>query len=276
MVVIASFAALWGSGRDFVSARPKLRNPIVARIFSNANSKIVTSDSGLVLLQDTLRRLVSLEEYFQADYPRSLTNLIAAPDLRAAMQRGALRPYTNYSDVNSVAQLVILGRENGVSPVIRHPRQLSRRDFETGSFVLLGGRLANPWYSLFEPRLNFVFEGDAGDGDVHIRNRNPRAGEQRDYSVVEGRDGETTFAVLSLVPNLGGTGPVLLLAGIDRPGTEGAEDLVLQENLRDDLATLCQRKEIRGGYFEALLKVRAIAGVPRETSIVAGRPLSIP
>jgi hypothetical protein len=238
--------------------------------------KIVLSDSGVVSLQESIHRNISLEEYLLPDYPHVLTEAIHDAGFRAAIDTIAQRPLTNYGDSSTASQIALLARPHNLPVILRHPRQISRHDFDTDSFVLLGGRLADPWYRLFEPRLNFVFDSDPGSGAFFVRNTNARAGEAKEYHKTSNRDGEETFAVLSLLPNLRSTGYVLLLAGINLQGTEGAVDVVMREELPKTLFPLWREVGRQGAYFEALLKVRSIGGIPRETSVVSSRIIPAP
>lgn len=109
------------------------------------------------------------------------------------------------ADVGAANRLLQLAQDHQARAIIRHPRQLNVRDFEeNGGFVLPGGALANPWYALFESRLNFTFEIDANTGKALIRNKAPQPGEQITWSANDGHV-SVDFAVADLLPNLKGS-----------------------------------------------------------------------
>jgi hypothetical protein len=145
----------------FRAARPLSHNPLLFRILSTGDStKIVMADVGVVFLEHFLGRTISLHDYLRADYPYYLLSSVQDSNIRTILQGASVRPYTSYSDVNAVTKLLQFTQKYQPKLFIRHPRQLNIRDFETSSFILLGGNLSNPWFQLFESRLNFVFESD--------------------------------------------------------------------------------------------------------------------
>jgi hypothetical protein len=168
-------------------------------LHGNDSTKIVISDASLVLLQEFLQREVSLEEYLRGDYPRGLSGGLVGSGAQQTLMRDATRPYTIYSDIDAAQRVLGLSEQYQAKAVIRHPRHLNIRDFQTGSFILLGGPLADPWHRLFENRLNFVFEADLERGTARIRNKSPRNGEQEVYAPVAAKG--TEFAIVALVPN---------------------------------------------------------------------------
>jgi hypothetical protein len=279
LVLLASLGALatiWKiterrPGRILVAA-PLSQNPLLSRVFGAGDSaKIVIGDVGLTLLEHSLPRMISLEDYLRDDYPRSLLSSVADHNLRAVLESASARPYTSYSDVNSVTKLLQFGQKYQPKIFIRHPRQLNIRDFETGNFILLGGPISIPWYQLFEPRLNFVFEADFKEGKVWIRNKAPKSGERQIYLPVVRANAEETFAVVAVLPNLASTGQFLILAGIRMEGTEAATDMILHEELPADLLNIVRQSKGNQDTIEILLSTRTVAGFPQDTKIVAYR-----
>ena len=252
-------------------------NPLLSRVFLPGDTaKIVMSDAGLVVLQEFLHHKVSLESYLKGDYPRGLIPKSASPDLEKILERDCVRPYTAYGDVGAANRLLQLGHNYQAKVVIRHPRHLNVRDFETGGFVLLGGPLANPWYALFESRLNFAFEINVDTGNVVIRNKAPQSGEQVTYSpsFAESHDqgaSSVDYAVVALLPNLKSSGNVLLLAGTAMQGTEAAGDTVVRDELPADLQNIVRSAKGSADTIEILLEAQVVAGIPRDVKVVAYR-----
>lgn len=247
------------------------RNPLLSRVFLHGDSAtIVMSDAGLAVLQEFLGHRISLESYLKGDYPRALIPESAGPAAEKILERECVRSYTTWGDVGAANRLLQLGQSYQARTVIRHPRHLNVRDFETGGFVLLGGPLANPWYALFESSLNFVFEIEAGTGKILIRNKAPQRGERITYSLNDGPV-SADFAVAALVPNLKGSGSVLLLAGTAMQGTEAAGDMIVRDELPAELRNIAGRAKSFAETIEILLEAQVVAGIPRDVKVIATR-----
>jgi hypothetical protein len=247
------------------------QNSLLSRVFrSGDTTRIVISDASLVMVQELLRRPVSLEEYLGADYPLGLARQPLESDVRQAVMRDALRPYTSYEDMDAAHRILGISQEYRASAVIRHPRHLHIRDFQNGNFVLLGGPIADPWCRLFENHLNFVLESDLRSGNAWIRNKTPQGGEQAIYSPSARAPG-LEFALVGLVPNLRGTGSVLLLAGTTTEGTEAAADMVLRDELPGSVRPIVNGMRSPDDSLEILLETHVVAGVAKESKVVAWR-----
>jgi hypothetical protein len=246
-------------------------NQLLARVLRTGDStKVVISDASLVLLQESLQRLVSLDDYLRADYPQLLWPGTRDSGTRRRLIRYATRPFTSYSDLESTHRILALSHQYQTNAIIRHPRDLHLRDFQTGSFVLLGGPLADPWYRLFDKHLNFTLESDLAKGTTWIRNKAPLNREPAIYSPRSG-DGAIEYAFVSLVPNLRGTGNVLLVAGTAPESAEAASDMVIRDELPATLRGLADQCRGPQDGLEVLLETQVLAGVPHESKILAWR-----
>src|SRR5439155_4448354 len=107
-------------------------------------------------------------------------------------------------------------------------------------------------------------------GKVSIRNKNPQSGERQTYAP-SGEPIATDFAIIALLPNLQGSGAVLLLAGTDMPGTEAAADMVIRDALPAELLAIVKMAKNPADSIEALLETQVTAGVPRDAKVVAYR-----
>lgn len=247
------------------------RNSLLSKVFLPGDSAtIVMSDAGVAVLQAFLRRRISLESYLKGDYPRALIPQSAGSAVERMLELECVRSYTTWEDVGAAHRLLQLGQSYHAKTVIRHPRHLNVRDFETGGFVLLGGPLANPWYTLFEGSLNFAFEFDVDTGKVVIRNKAPQSGEQMTYSPNDGPV-SADFALAALLPNLKGSGSVLLLAGTAMQGTEAAGDMIARDELPAELQSIVSRAKGAAQTIEILFQAQVVAGIPRDVKVVASR-----
>ena len=250
--------------------------PFWSRIFTNGQpANIVIADTCLVMMQDILGADISLAAYLSKDFPQNL--LQQAPDgpLRAALTLISARQYTSLADITVASKLMDLsGRVSKNKAAIRYARYMNTRDFKRDNFVLIGSRRGNPWVQLFETQVNFALEEDLKTHRFFFHNKSPRPEEQSRYGeTVENGSVVETYADIELLPNLGNNGHVLILSGIGMEATEAAGELVSNP----EFANILLKTMIQSGsrkpasYFEILLRIRAIAGTPGNSQIVAYR-----
>jgi len=132
----------------------------------------------------------------------------------------------------------------------------------------------NEWSRKLPSLENFVYTYSAT-----IENRNPLAGEEREYKpLFNEQTGEmsTDYALITVKPNVSGEHAVMTVAGIFSEGTEAAAEFLTAQN---HLASLGQRLRQLGGsgpppkYYQALLKVQVENGTPTTISLLSLRAL---
>lgn len=253
-------------------------DPLWSRIFApGRETNIVVADSCLVALQDILDLDIPMHEYVNGAYPEKLIQSVPSKELQAALRLIAERQYTSLGDANIASKLMELGRRYAVQANIRYPRFMSARDFRTGNFILIGSRRGIPWEQLFEPELNFVLEEDRHSGKYVFRNKAPLSGELAVYSPSGGGAASVdTYAEIALMPNLAGTGHILMLAGIDMTATEAAGELVASPEFPDVLSRMLRSRSGQPPtpYFEILVQEKAVGGTAQGSKIVGYRLLA--
>ena len=158
---------------------------------------------------------------------------------------------------------------------LRHPRDLTVRDFYSDNWAIIGGRRKNPWAELVESSLNFRFEIDARTGRREIVNQSPKPGEDARYFNGEGTRRGVCYARLAMESNLAHSGKIFLLGGTDTAATLAASNFMLEPA---SLATL--QKALRSGNlsgldsFELLLEVSGLDGTPRQRGSFPGDPVA--
>jgi hypothetical protein len=207
---------------------------------------------------------LSLDEYIRFDDQKPL------PQLAGKGHFPGMSLFTDFRDTIFAQQLIGIWPSEGHLG-IRHSRLMQVRDFRTGNYVLLGGPVSDPWVGLFEKQLNFQFETDV-TGRVGIRNRNPRGGEKPFYwtSYEQGKNG-ISYARIAVVPNLSGSGRVLLISGSYAEGSEGACDAALSADFFKQVQSVTgwPSRELAG--FELIVQALAVNRVVQETRLVAYR-----
>jgi hypothetical protein len=246
-----------------------------SRIFpAGGETAIVVSDSCLVTVQDILDADIPLSDYLSGRYPEKLIRAVPDHKLQAALELIAARQYTSLGDTNIASKMLDVSRRYTTRTNIRYSRFCSVREFKTGNFILIGSRRGIPWEQLFEPQLNFQLEEDRATRKYHFRNKAPAAGEQAIYGLSsEGRNNQDTYADVALLPNLAGTGYVLLLSGIDMAATEAAGELVTSADfpgVLDRFVTSPSRHALPS-RIEFLMQAKAMAGTAEDSRIVCYR-----
>jgi hypothetical protein len=242
-------------------------DPLWSKIFAPGQQpSIVVADSCRVVMQDILHLDIPLSDGAPGEFPEALLQRVTDRDLQAALHLISTRQYTSVADLVLTARLVELSQRYKNRPLIKYARHLDPRDLKTGNFILLGSRRGIPSLRLFEGQLNFQFEADRDTGKYQFRNKAPQAGERDVYRI----SNEETYGDVALVPNLSGTGWVLMLSGINMAATEAIGELVVSPEFSAALAKLLAA-EPGASYVEMLVEAKSLAGTARAPKIVAHR-----
>jgi hypothetical protein len=234
-----------------------ISNPILRLVFApNADVNVVLADTTLVSVQNMVHSDISIAEYLDPRYPDNVLAGTSDPALRSTLRAFTGSRYTSLDDADVVGQCFEKGTDLGSRAYVRYARYMHVRDFEHGNFVIVGSRRGNPWVSLFEPSLNFYFEEDPVTHIFHFRNRHPNPGEPQTYNLQTEPSGDTVgYVDIAILPNLSGTGVVLMLNGFSMETNEAAADLVFAKSLlpalNQALAHLSTNSKV-----EILLRVR--------------------
>lgn len=255
-------------------------DPLWSKIFvPHHETSVVVADTNLVMIQDILDTDISLGEYLGGGYPEKLIGSVPNRDLQAALRLISTRQYTSLGDTILVSRFMELSRRYGGQSSVRYSRYISVREFKAGNFVLIGSRRGIPWEQLFESQLNFSLAQDHTTRRYSLRNKSPQPGERAVYGVSNGTGANhDTYADIALLPNLAGTGYVLMLYGIDMPATEAAGELVTKPDFGATLARLLNSRpgQPPASYIEILLEAKATAGTSGGAKIIAHRLIEGP
>lgn len=249
--------------------------PFSALMDDTRDTYIVTSDTALIIIQELTGRQLSLDEYINRRYPEELV-----PPDRGRLElirRMQTRQYTNAAEVRVAARMLPLKGDSTHPVLLRYSRDMQLSDFKDHNVILLGSPIANPWVNLLGKSLSFEFGIDE-KWRGYIRDTKPRAGERAAYTMTT-RSGETgeAYAVVAFLPNVTGSGSVLVVAGTTGEGTQAAGEFISDES-RASKALRAMGIDPFGPprYFEILLKVQAVAGSPSQSAVVAERVIRVP
>ena len=147
-------------------------------------------------------------------------------------------------------------------------RDFSLQRMKSDNAILLGSHRTNPWVEMVENRMTFRFGFDMATRQAYFENRQPLSGESRIYS----NDPSTSYCQVTFLPNLGGTGNLLVISGTDPEGTEtGAEFLTTNAGIVKLRQRLLGDREGQLPYFEVILKAARIGGATPGCEIAAAR-----
>lgn len=267
------------------SQTARLNHAFWRSIFTDGRDAVlVPSDGGLVILHRFIEQPTSLSDYIAGNYRspeviaaglRALIHTTTAaelPELSHKVETLGDRRYTSIVDLDLTSRLSRLPEVVPERLLIRYARELRMDDLKTSNVVLIGSVDANPWVELFQPQLNFQFTyGGAFGGSAIIVNRRPRPGEAASYASITGDPAQRTYGVIAYVPNLGGTGHVLIVEGINMAGTEAAGEFLLDPQ---QMAPILSRARAANGElrpFEVLLETSSIAANSSQLRVLSER-----
>jgi len=267
---VALVALLGGATWLLVSRSFERLSPEPPTIFTNLLAQnsdpvnFVLTDSAVVIMNRLTGRYPTIEEY-------SSGNFLQQRSAGLDPQMRELWPFIATRQITSLADVLILTRLYQENPAaakrieVRYARHMQTRDFKSGNFIVTGSSRANPWTDLFESSLNFQLDFT----DLRITNGSPRNTEPRQF---EARPDGPDFARVALSRNLAGNGFVLLIAGLQAEGTEGAGEFLLRSDSLQQIQKLLglgARDPIP--QCEFVLEIKTIQGTARSASIVAWR-----
>jgi hypothetical protein len=228
---------------------------------------VVPGDSSLVLYENLSERDLSLPDYLNGEY-RSDVDSEAAIDGHL-LRKIARRRLTTVVDLELADRITHRPEAFRDRVQLRYARDLHVEDMRHANAILIGADEANPWVKLFSGNLNFNIVPDQKTKIFTIMNRSPKGNEPSEYRMLPGDPEHRAYALAALVPNLDGTGHVLIIQGTAMAGTEAAGDYVLSHaELTKMLAGSTSEKVPN---FEVLLETSNLNGNAPQAKVLALR-----
>lgn len=274
----------WNWMRVF-SPTARLNHRFWNSLFSQDRDTIlVPSDGGLVILHRFLEQPTTLRDYVDGSY-RS-TEMIASglrlmlhnadpegiPTLSHKVEALGDRRYTSVVDLDLTTRIAAFAQTPSNRLKIRYARDLHMDDLKSSNVVLIGSVDANPWVALFQPELNFQFTpGGSFGGSAVIINRKPLPGEAKTFASITGDPAQRTYGVIAYVPNLGGSGHVLIIEGINMAGTQAAGEFLLNADRMTEVLKRSRKPD--GGIhpFEILIETASVGANSSQLRILSER-----
>jgi len=235
------------------------------------STDVVMDDAAVALYQELTGRPIALNEYFDRSYLRSLPSVAAAAGLDPQIATSTiLRRQSSFADTSFSWKLLQLAGSQNARTNLRFARDYTFRDLKADNAILLGNSRSNPWIQPFEPQLGIRWQFDKAESVYY-----PVDTWQSNRSFQTSQPGEAHegYFSVALVPNLGGTGNVLVISATGGSATSAAADFLADEKSLQDLRGRLP-KGAGAGFppFEALVKTHSRSGATREVSIVFCRP----
>lgn len=267
-LVLAAF--LWRAHNNSAEHLPGLL-PLLVQDGRQIN--IVVSDSDLMAYREIIRRQVPLDTYIDRSYSR--------PDHPPAtpLEAGAWHYVAGTSETSVTCAIIAVTFQKASGNIgieVKHPHDLSMRDVQRQSMILLGGPWINPWGQLFEKRLNFrIYPPEDHPDGSEIHNLSPAAGEQAVYSPHEVNGVSINYARVAVLPNFENTGHIVLLGATGLDSLEAAGAYLLDDKAAQDLFQHFHVTSLdRLPPFEVVLAVEGQGNVPDRVHVVALRAVS--
>jgi hypothetical protein len=245
--------AFW---QDFVKGQPEI--------------DIVLPDASVTMSEEMTHQRMTLSDYLDHNYVNHNEEASFSPDrvddLRGLFEHNLVM----LGDFLAAQQILSL---TPLLPSLRlqHARFYTAEAIKQNSFILIGGRKANPWMGLFADQMNFNvdFDTELGKYLSYVKNRNPRPGEQAVYSPRTDSNAFTGYSVIAYLPNPSGTGNVIVLAGTDSEATRVAAEFLTSESSLAKFRNTLKVKKLP--HFEVLLKTSRLSGTSFNAEMLAYR-----
>jgi hypothetical protein len=222
---------------------------------SQKTVSIVLTDANYTIYTDLVaKRRLTLDEYLGEQWTGNYGNLLAPVSSRSGNQ------YTSVVSAISASRISALLETTGRTALLVPARRLLMGQFKGEQpVILLGSATANPWAEVFRENLTFAVEIEPVTRRQYVANHAPLAGEPARWdSIPAATSPGTTYAILSLIPNLTGKGFVLLVAGASAQGTAAASELLTDTaRLRKELLAHGINPAGRVQRLELLLMVQS-------------------
>jgi hypothetical protein len=270
---LAALAALFACSTAYLALRRPDPQPASAtlngptlrlfwgRVFQpNRQTDIVLDDAAIGLYQELTGRSVSLSNYYDRTYLRSLEE---------TAQSIAVRRQSSYACASFLWKLFQVFGVGQRATLLRFARDYSFRELKANNAILLGNSRSNPWIESFEPRLGLRWAFDQASGNYYPVDA---WSANRTFHPASPGDLQEGYVAVSLLANGAHTGSALVVTGTGGSAVNAGADF-----LADEQSMAALRRRLPGGPgsefpdFEALIKVKGRGATPRDATIVICR-----
>jgi hypothetical protein len=230
---------------------------------------IVLPDASVTMSAEITHQSMMLSDYLEHNYINQQEAASLSPDRVSDLKDIFSHSLVTLGDFHAAQQILALPP---IAPSLRLvlARFYTADSIKRNSFVLLGGRKANPWMGLFEEQLNFRLAFDPQHNEALVTNRHPERGEMPTYAAwTDANDLTTGYCVVGYLSNPNRTGNVIMLAGTDSDTTNAAAEFLTSENSLAKFRSMLKVKKFP--HFEVLLKTSRVSNASLNTEVIAYR-----
>jgi hypothetical protein len=249
--------------------------PLWSDIFAaDKSTDIVLDDAALGFFQELTGHQIALSEYFDRSYVRSVEQSADNSKLpREFAETLVLKRQSSYADASLLWKLEQTAEALHSNPKLHFARDYSFRELKADNAILLGNSRSNPWIEPFESHMSLQWKFDSSIGAYYPVDSTAQNAEGSKYHATgRGSEPREGYATVSLLPNLSGTGKVLIISGTGGAAVSSALDFLSDQHSLSQLRLLLSKNNSADfPYFEALLRVKSRKTLPRDTEIVICR-----
>jgi hypothetical protein len=234
-------------------------------------------DASLGLYEEATHESIPISEYFDRTYMRSVFNGPGPAEHDPNwLHQLLLRRQSNYAASSLVWKLAQIAAAEQGEARLQFARDLSFQQTKLDNLVLLGTPSSNPWIQLFQGNLTLTWAFDPVSKSFYPVDNSTADGATHFKPADESKTRDS-YATVSFLGNLSGTGKTLIISGSGGTATEAAMHWLLQESSFEQI-----RSRLASGSngvlppFEALLRMEKGMDRPRNVSIVICRPVHGP
>jgi hypothetical protein len=258
------------------ATKPVLLLPWSAFFRSMHSIKVVASDPNIEEIEHLTGEPITLSDYANQRYIPDPSRL--SPETIRIGKDFLPGDVTSAIDTGVAVRISALAAAGSIRTNVQAARGMRLSDVYTaGNFVFLGSPRSNPWVGIFDDQLDFRFAMDGDSGQEIIRNLRPHPGEKSSYiPTAMGYATGESFATISFIPNPAQRGQILLLAGANGEGTAAAGELITNlPSLSTELKNCGIAPSDSVKYFQLLLRLNTMAGMPSHVQVIACHILPI-
>ncbi len=241
---------------------------------------IFLDDATVGLYQELVGKTMGISEYFDRSYLRRLDELAAASKLDAK-QAAALvtRRQSSYASSHLLWRLFQAAGPQQAESAVYFARDYTFRGIKNDNVILLGNGRSNPWVESFDDRLGLRWTFQESLGIYYPEDTLASPSDPNRYRIsADPGDAREGYFMAALLPNLGGNGKVLIVAGTGGSAVSAGGDFLCDEQAVSHLRSMLPAPAASGKaaefpYFEALIRIKSRSALPKDVTVVLARPL---
>jgi len=209
---------------------------------------------------------IRLQEYAGGLY-RQAANCDKPCDLGLVKTVEGLR-YTSMSDLEFAVKVTHVPEAIPLRTEIRFARDLELKDLKESNLIMAGSQEADPWIAAISGQMSFVVHDDPASV-LRVENRQPQSGEKSEYVYDPHDPQHRGLAAIAFLPNLSGSGNLLVVQGFSLAGTQAAAEFVTNRRDIDDLFRAFAGNQAKLPHFEILLSTMEVNGMASHPVLLA-------